>query len=71
MRPAIQFQGEPDRIARTRALFARRLVLEPTWREHWALRWRIWMGEGLAIIAFPIVVAVIASALLILWWLED
>lgn len=71
MRPAVKFDGDPDTVARMRRLFDRKLALEPTWRERWYLRWRIWMGEGLAIVMVPFVIVAIASALLALWLIED
>lgn len=71
MRPAPKFDGDADTVARMRRLFNRKLVLELTWRERWALRWRIWMGEGLAIVMVPVVIVAIASALFVLWLIED
>lgn len=70
MRPVVKFDGQPDTVQRMRAMFSR-VPPQPTWKERWLLRWRIWMGEGLAIILLPLVVGVIASALLVLWLIED
>lgn len=70
MRPALKFDGDADRFRRTLALFSG-LPAKPTWRERWALRCRIWLGEGLAIVILPLVVVAVASALFVLWLLED
>lgn len=70
MRPVLKYDGEPDRFRRTLALFAR-VPPQPTLRERWALRWRIWMGEGLAIVMVPFVIVAIASALLVLWLMDE